>query len=129
MGRKKIDLNAASTRAPLHSPLKAYREWSGMAIYNDYLHRKAVFNALNDIGGCGAPPESWADGWDKAIDAAIEAIEKLPNADVEPVKHGEWVYGEFDIPHCSECGNEIMPHLVSNYCPNCGAKMGGEESG
>ena len=29
MGRKKIDLNAASTRAPLHSPLKAYWEWSG----------------------------------------------------------------------------------------------------
>lgn len=73
-----------------------------MAIYNDYLHRKAVFNALNDIGGCGALPESWADGWDKAIDAAIEAIEKLPNADVEPVKRGHW-YNRGGRFRCSVC--------------------------
>ena len=45
---------------------------------------------------------------------------------VEPAKHGEWVYGEYDIPHCSECGAEVMPDKISNYCPNCGAKMEGE---
>lgn len=45
---------------------------------------------------------------------------------VEPAKHGNWVYGEYDIPHCSECGNEVMPDKISNYCPNCGAKMEGE---
>lgn len=37
--------------------------------------------------------------------------------------NGEWVYGEFDIPHCSECGMEVMPCNISKYCPNCGAKM------
>lgn len=47
-----------------------------------------------------------------------------PAADVAPVVHGNWVYGEFDIPHCSECGNDIMPNRISPYCPNCGAKMG-----
>ncbi|MBP1546311.1 MAG: hypothetical protein J6A37_06905 [Oscillospiraceae bacterium] len=40
-----------------------------------------LFYVLNDIGGCGAPPESWADGWDKAINAAIEAVEKLKATD------------------------------------------------
>lgn len=113
-----------------------------MTIYNDYLHRKAVFNALNDIGGCGAPPESWADGWDKAIDAAIEAIEKLPNADVEPVKHGRWqeVGGtpKGQMFHCSICHKvAYFPQPTRDktwkkqcpytYCPNCGAKMDGKE--
>ncbi len=46
-----------------------------------------------------------------------------PTADVAPVVHGRWVYGEFDIPHCSECGNDVMPNMISPYCPNCGAKM------
>lgn len=45
---------------------------------------------------------------------------------VIPINHGNWVYGEYDIPHCSECGNEVMPDKISNYCPNCGAKMEGE---
>lgn len=58
----------------------------------------------------------------------IDAFDDLPTIEVEPVKYGEWVYGEFDIPHCSECGKEIMPCNISRYCPNCGAKMnGGEE--
>lgn len=36
---------------------------------------------------------------------------------------GNWIYGEFDIPHCSECGTEVMLNYISPYCPNCGAKM------
>lgn len=56
-----------------------------------------------------------------------ELLEDTPAADVVEVRHGEWVYGEFDIPHCSECGVEVMPNNVSNYCPNCGAKMDGKD--
>lgn len=37
--------------------------------------------------------------------------------------NGEWIYGEFDIPHCSECGMEVMPCNISKHCPNCGARM------
>lgn len=51
-----------------------------------------------------------------------------PVADVAPVVYGEWVYGEFDIPHCSECGHEVMPNVISPYCPNCGAKMDGRNN-
>ncbi len=47
--------------------------------------------------------------------------------EAEPVKHGEWVLGEFDIPHCSECGEKMLELAVSKYCPFCGAKMDLEE--
>lgn len=56
-----------------------------------------------------------------------ELLEDTPDEDVVEVRHGKWVYGEFDIPHCSECGVEVMPNNVSNYCPNCGAKMDGKD--
>ena len=52
-------------------------------------------------------------------------IQKQPIADVVEVRHGEWIYGEFDIPHCSECGKEVLPNQISKHCPDCGAKMDG----
>ena len=52
-------------------------------------------------------------------------IQKQPIADVVEDRHGEWIYGEFDIPHCSECGKEVLPNQISKHCPDCGAKMDG----
>lgn len=42
---------------------------------------------LHEIGGCGAPPESWAAGWDKAIDEAINLLVKEPEVHKEP----QWI--------------------------------------
>lgn len=56
----------------------------------------------------------------------IDRIEVAPAVDVAEVRYGEWIYGEFDIPHCSECGYEITPNMISPYCPNCGARMDGD---
>lgn len=47
----------------------------------------------------------------------------IVETDVQPVKSGQWIYGEFDIPYCSECKKEVMPNEVPKFCPNCGAKM------
>ena len=59
-----------------------------------------------------------------------EMIEKLPAADVAPVRHGRWI--ERQTPHamggvsgkCSVCAKSVQ-YLGNplNYCPNCGAKM------
>ncbi len=38
---------------------------------------------------------------------------------------GEWIYGERDVPHCSECGEEVKE--ISLFCPNCGANMETED--
>lgn len=63
-----------------------------------------------------------------------EKLASMPAADVAPARHGEWI--EVDDAYnrisgkCSVCGWEA--HLYEDdvvgmpYCPNCGAKNGGE---
>ena len=62
-----------------------------------------------------------------AISRAIKVLESLPAADVEPVKHGQWI-AQTDYPgayaKCSECGCRCRGYVPNyKYCPNCGAKM------
>lgn len=52
---------------------------------------------------------------------------------VAPVRHGRWIYGEDIDIQCSVCGADALTkgdyrQTRSNYCPNCGARMDGEES-
>jgi hypothetical protein len=56
-----------------------------------------------------------------------------PTADVAPVVNGRWVDDIVLHPTCSECGavvqaNAVFKYGKLNYCPNCGAKMDGEEN-
>jgi rubrerythrin len=69
--------------------------------------------------------------------------ERFQTVDAVEVVHGLWLdktevivkpyYPPLDIPRvdCSVCGH-IFWHtsaLTYNYCPNCGAKMDGDENG
>lgn len=70
-----------------------------------------------------------------------DKIKSLPAADVAEVRHRKWVGEnnmrlnlptllEYDDWYCSECGSyypERHISRLSNYCPNCGAKMDGKE--
>lgn len=47
--------------------------------------------------------------------------ERAINEGYRKQREGEWVYGEYDLPHCSECGFE--PKSISPFCPECGAIM------
>lgn len=60
------------------------------------------------------------------VKCVVRSLKNVPAADVAEVKYGEWVYGHYDIPHCSECGTEIKRGMISPYCPCCGARMDGE---
>lgn len=66
------------------------------------------------------------------------AVEKLPSAEPER-KTGRWIvvsdgYGNGEatacICECSECKDTIWVYKKSDrkwkYCPNCGARMGGD---
>ena len=65
-------------------------------------------------------------------DAVLEAIREAPDADVAEVKHA---YNKNDVPsqfECSACGWCCWDTYNGdtdeyNFCPNCGAKMDGEE--
>ena len=88
-------------------------------------------------------------GWQKVIEStygkndeyaicleeAIDKIEDLPAADVWEATRGKWIKENIvlttDPPqyrwHCSECG--VIKYwfddsVLTNFCPNCGAKMG-----
>lgn len=64
-----------------------------------------------------------------------EVIKSVPTADVAPVVHGEWIKIDKRGKNvqCSKCGNTLDLRGVNtgrgdaNYCPNCGARMDGEE--
>ena len=61
---------------------------------------------------------------------AADCIRYMDAADVAPVVHGRWLYGDYyDIGDvCSECDwDSQMTHPSYRYCPNCGAKMDGGE--
>lgn len=56
-------------------------------------------------------------------------IEKFPEVDAVPVRHGTWRHYERMLT-CSECGtvfyDDIMEYFgeeVPRYCPECGARM------
>ena len=75
-----------------------------------------------------------ADALLDAISVHLERIEQefddAPT--IDPVKHGLWEgvvneHGEDEVV-CSECGFVNTPELMAdNYCPNCGARMDGDE--
>ena len=67
---------------------------------------------------------------DNGMIAAQNAIDEVPTADVQEVKHGKWCkqglvvdeYGDKHIGYiCSVC-KKFVPNK-GNYCLECGAKM------
>lgn len=58
----------------------------------------------------------------------FDTIDNFPIADVEPVRHGHWIEDKYGpVFECSECGY-ATDYLLTNYCPECGAKMDGKEN-
>lgn len=65
------------------------------------------------------------------IDDALSEIDRAPTVDAEPVRHGRWTYlncFEEGRYQCRECGHFVDAGADMNYCPNCGAKMDGDEN-
>ena len=71
----------------------------------------------------------------------MSVISIIPAAEVAPVRHGRWIsWDEADnfipSPHrheCSACHDaaQVLTNgfeLLSDYCPNCGARMEGAEN-
>lgn len=94
---------------------------------DEYIEREAAIKAIekadytliaNDADSCKA-------------DYLREIIESVPAADVVPVVHGRWEQTEApfmnECEDCSVCGYRTVWGHRFNYCPNCGAKMDGDD--
>lgn len=92
----------------------------------EYIERAAVEKFIED--GLNNPDKNKAFGHD-AIEIMAE-VHYMQAADVVEFRHGRWEMvpynGVYDM-RCSVCG--FCPGIrfySSNYCPECGAKMGEE---
>lgn len=60
------------------------------------------------------------------INVTLSAVRKFvnnrPAVDAEPVRHGRWEHG-MQCPFCKQ-----IDTTKPNYCPNCGARMDGEDN-
>lgn len=67
--------------------------------------------------------------------ALHQEAKRLTAVEAAPVVHGRWIPRKgkwFAYFQCSVCGEKISypsadGKALPNYCPNCGAKMNGEE--
>ena len=57
--------------------------------------------------------------------AALKIVDAAPT--IDPVKHGKWIADKY-TKKCSECESTYWMREGNawNYCPNCGARNGGE---
>lgn len=96
-----------------------------------YIESKALFEALKNV----MSPSVFAY-------VCNEVIDHIPNADVAPVKYGQWMECDYKkLEHgfvetypnkgiyCSLCraGFKKDELMVRNFCPSCGADMGCEK--
>lgn len=94
----------------------------------DLISRKALLKRLHDVGGCGAPPESWADGYDKAIDLAYGMAENAPT--IDPVHAAGACYCR-ECKHWKEhydyCKEFAAERNQGDFC-SCGEKRNVDEN-
>ena len=60
----------------------------------------------------------------------FDKVDDMPAAEVEPVKCGRWIKIQY-YALCSLCRHEVnwlSNDFLSPYCPNCGARMDGDNN-
>lgn len=116
---------------------------------DEYIEREALQAALVRKR-CGVANQRYTEGWNDCLLRVKSMVSKAPSADVAPVVHGVWIpVHESEISGwnpevagidpiggyiCSACKNEAIydcndKFVLSDYCPNCGARMDGDENG
>lgn len=71
---------------------------------------------------------------DNGMIGAMNAIDEMPAADVQPIRRGRWIAenqdnrGYADCFTCTNCKNYVYTYTLMrscefDYCPNCGALM------
>ena len=72
----------------------------------------------------------------KVLITFADKVNRMPTADVRENVKGEWIYdgksfkNGYNWMHCSACGGKEVdcPAGRTNFCPNCGADMRGNNN-
>ena len=117
----------------------------------EYINRDAVHDLVRSLTKYAwTSPDNTGHRVTVDADDVNFGVDKIPSADVAPVRHGRWIMKhrhrggfhrytgiddigeqhtitvdervEYDDRYCSECGKQSADNFL-NYCPNCGAKM------
>lgn len=93
---------------------------------NDLISREALFEKWASKATITAPG--------LAPVMMMTVAKTLPAVDAEPVRPGRWLPTNDDKKkRCNQCYIvhliEQYPHGQANFCPNCGARMDGENDG
>ena len=88
----------------------------------EYINRDAVHDLVRSL-----TKYAWASPVRNEQRVTVDAddvqfgVDKIPSADVAPVRHGRWIEHDDGVFTCSECGNAESNE--SYFCRYCGAKM------
>ena len=85
----------------------------------EYITKETVLKMLNKI------ENAVEDGEGYQFNEWVGYVKELPAEEVQPIVHGKWNALGFGFGECSVCGDKVGNIFVSNFCPNCGAKMDG----
>ena len=93
----------------------------------EYINRDAVHDLVRSL-----TKYAWASPVRNEQRVTVDAdgvqfgVDKIPSADVAPVRHGRWEVkvgmNFFKERNCPVCKKRIESNFW-NFCPNCGAKM------
>ena len=101
----------------------------------EYINRDAVHDLVRSLTKYAwTSPDNTVHRVTVDADDVNFGVDKIPSADVAPVRHGRWIRPHWKNSNyccdCSECGGEAMhreyqwnKNGIYPICPNCGAKM------
>lgn len=100
-----------------------------MAEYKDVERlKKQIADFKRAVNSVEPMNSDYLTGYISALSVVEGAIAEKPAADVAPVRHGHWIECNYGLTfECSECKYPTEYNLT-DYCPNCGAKMDGENN-
>ena len=100
----------------------------------EYIEREAVHDLVQSLTKYAwASPDNTGHRVTVDADDVNFGVDKIPSADVAPVRHGQWIAKgyvcgetEYQCPECKETEWRTSASRLK-YCPFCGAKMDGAD--